>query len=457
MTPDMFIHEWHNRTTVHPLGLALLVALGVAMLLVDRRWALAPLLVLACFIPPAQRLVVAGLDFTFLRLLVLVGWARVLSRGEYRGLHLGWLDGLVAAWVLVGSLVNILQWGTAEAAVNRLGFMYDALGIYLLVRCLVRGMEDVKALAGAAAVLSIPVAASLALEALWGRNIFAALQGVPELPGIREGKGRYQGAFGHPILAGVFFASLAPMAAALWDDGRRTLALAGVLGSLAVIALCNSSTPVIAAAIGFAGCCAFVVRRWTLPIVAFIAIGALALHLVMQKPIWHLLARTDVVGGSTGYYRYVLLDQFIQRFDEWWLLGTRTTANWWEWGMADVTNQYVLEGVNGGVWGLGLFLSVLVAAFATVGRAVRAAEGDRPRQIMAWAAGVSLLVHAAAFVAVSYFAQGVLVWYLALGLVGALGSLATGTAAAPAPRSSRAPQWPAREGSFRRMLAGSGM
>ena len=39
---------------------------------------------------------------------------------------------------------------------------------------------------------------------------------------------------------------------------------------------------------------------------------------------------------------------------------------------------------------------------------------------MAWALGVCLLVHACAFVAVSYFGQIVLVWFLTLGAIASL-------------------------------------
>ena len=55
------------------------------------------------------------------------------------------------------------------------------------------------------------------------------------------------------------------------------------------------------------------------------------LHVVMNNPVWHLLTRIDLVGGSTGWYRYKLIDDFIKNFGQWWMLGTISTFGWREW------------------------------------------------------------------------------------------------------------------------------
>ena len=44
----------------------------------------------------------------------------------------------------------------------------------------------------------------------------------------------------------------------------------------------------------------------------------LLLHLAMNNPVWHLLARVNVVGGSTGWHRYHLIDKAIEHL-EWWV------------------------------------------------------------------------------------------------------------------------------------------
>ena len=85
----------------------------------------------------------------------------------------------------------------------------------------------------------------------------------------------------------------------------------------------------------------------------------------MTAPVWALIARVKILGASSGYHRYHLLDQFIQRFDEWWMIGTTHTTQWgfetW-----DTTNTYVNLGVEGGLITLILFLSIILYSFVNI-------------------------------------------------------------------------------------------
>jgi hypothetical protein len=148
--------------------------------------------------------------------------------------------------------------------------------------------------------------------------------------------------------------------------------------------------------------------------------AAVCLHLVMIAPLWHLLARIAIIEGSTGWYRYKLIDEFFEHFSEWWMLGTTSTAHWWKWGSADVTNQYVVEGVHGGLGSLLAFIAVLFVAFHAVGTARKHAEHLPHRRILAWMLGCSLLIHITTFFAVSYFGQAIVAWYLCLAGIGSL-------------------------------------
>ncbi len=79
-----------------------------------------------------------------------------------------------------------------------------------------------------------------------------------------------------------------------------------------------------------------------------------ALHAYMKAPVWFLIARLgDAVGGG-GWHRAALIDAAIRHFNEWWLIGTTYTAHWMPTTLAispnsaDLTNQFISEGVNGG-------------------------------------------------------------------------------------------------------------
>ncbi len=411
--------EFANQTTLHPLGMAAVLVLGVAMLLVPRRYALLPLIVMACFVAPAQRIVIVGSDFTLLRIMVLFGWVRLVLHGELRGLVWKPLDSAIVMWAVAGTLAQALLFGTAAALVNRLGAAFDALGLYFLCRCLLRTWDDLCRTVLSFAVVALPVAVAFLVENRTGRNLFAFLGGVPEFTLVREGRLRCQGAFAHPILAGCFWASLMPLIAGLWWwwPRQRLWVVLGLSAAAVIVVCAASSTPVFAVLAAAAGGAMYFARhrlkwvRWTALLVV------IGLHLVMTAPVWHLVARVSAVGGSTGWQRFFLIDQFVKRFDEWWLLGTQSTAHWGP-GLRDVTNQYVLEAVRGGLLTLLLFVLTVALAFRGVGARLRLAEPSLPHRVMTWALGVALFVHCMNFIGVSYFGQTILVWYLCLAMIG---------------------------------------
>ena len=378
------------------------------------------MLAMACFIAPAQRIVIMGLDFNLIRVMVLFGWLRVLMRREYRSLRAHPIDWLMLAWAVSQTIIYTIQNGTSSAFINRAGVSFDALGMYFLFRAVFCTWEDIAVTARGVVWLILPVLAAFIVENRTGRNLFAFLGGVPEFTKIREGRLRCQGAFAHAILAGTFWAALAPMIGALfWRGGRdRLYAAVGVLSCVALVGLCASSTPV--AALFFALVAAFMwpLRHQMRPIQLGIAALLIVLHLIMQKPVWHLISRIDLVGGSTGWHRYNLFNQFVEHFGEWALIGLNSTGHW---GVTDITNQFVLEGLRGGLLTLLLFLAIVVLSFREVGRLWRNVQHSTEHAALAWSLGVALFVHATAFFGVSYFGQIILIWYMLLAMIVCMG------------------------------------
>ncbi|HPC23823.1 MAG TPA: hypothetical protein PK920_15235, partial [Phycisphaerae bacterium] len=150
--------EYAGQTLLHPVGLVATLVLGVLMLILPRRTAVLPMIAMACFLAPVQRLVILGLDLNLLRILVLFGWMRLLVRGELHGFRWKVIDKVVLAWVVAGACIYTIQQGTSQALINRLGNAYDALGMYFLFRCLVRTWDDIARTAMGFAVISVPVA-----------------------------------------------------------------------------------------------------------------------------------------------------------------------------------------------------------------------------------------------------------------------------------------------------------
>jgi hypothetical protein len=305
---------------------------------------------------------------------------------------------------------------------HRLGDAFDMIGGYFLIRFLVRDMDDLRQAIRGFAVLAIPVAAAFVIEYATQRNAFAIFGGVPEFTAVRDGRLRCQGAFAHPILAGCFWAALLPMLAmSSWDStgrlrlsGHQGVGIVAVLCGLIIVAACASSTPVLSVAAGALAMAAFPLRS-VMQVVRWGALlCAVMLHFLMEAPIWHLITRVNVVGGSTGYYRYRLINAAIEHFPEWAALGG-TNATWGA-HLVDVTNYYIVQGLRGGVVQLVLFLVLIGFAFREVGICMRHAQHQRKRGdlLLGWAIGASLFVHCVSFLGVSYFGQIRIVWIFSI-------------------------------------------
>ena len=431
--------EWADHTVLHPVGLGLVLACGAILLVLPRRYSVWPFLVVACFVAPAQRIYVFGLNFDLLRVMVLFGWVRILSRNEAAVVRWKPLDTVMVVWAIVSVFSYTFLFGTVQAFVNRLGVTFDAIGMYFVFRCLVREWCDLESTVFGFIAVSVPVAIFFLVESNTGRNLFAVFGGVPLETVVRDGRLRCQGAFAHPILAGCFWAAAMPMMAALWWKGarERPWSIAGLACACLVVVACASSTPVMAVLLSIIGAGFFRLRRKMWFVRWGVVVTLLGLHLIMKNPVWHLLCRVNIVGGSTGWHRFQVIDQAVGHFGEWWLIGTQSIAHWGVYS-SDVTNQFVLEGITGGVAKLGLFVMIIVLAFASIGRIWRCEQANPYRMYMSWALGVALCVHCMNFIGVSYFGQITMIWYLQLAAIASLDCLASKRASIVGRRAARA-------------------
>jgi hypothetical protein len=397
---------------------------------------------MTCLVSPAQRIVLLGADFDFMRIMTLLGWLRLILRSEYGKFQSAPLDRWVLVFMACNCVMNVVQEMSVQALINRTGWFVEAAGLYFLLRHFLQSREDLFRMVKTFTVVGIPVAIAFLIERATGRNAFAIFGGVPAITVVRDGRLRCTGAFAHPIVAGCFWAALLPIFVAHWWAGHKgkTVAVVGTACTLIVIFCCSSSTPVMAVIFALLGVGFVLVRRY----LGWVRLGTvlmlIGLHLSMSKPVWHLVARIDVVSGSTGYHRYLLMDAAITHFSEWFLVGIPFTSHWGD-GMEDITNQYIAEGVKGGFLSLILFIMVIAKAFGSIGRAWRLAEWHKPSFVLMWAIGVSMFVHCTSFLALTYFGQANTVWYITLALAAAAPKLVAPrpSAATDAPRPRTRP------------------
>jgi hypothetical protein len=414
----------YGVTNVHPLALLATLLAGGLLLGGQRSRAILAIALVACLIPLAQRVVVASLDFNMVRILILIGWIRLLARGEIRPLRLNEIDVAFLGWVLVASGLYVIREGTMGAFVYRLGMTFDALGVYFLFRMLLRRPEDSVQAVRYFAICAALVMGPMIVEWATGHNVFAVFGGVPLLTMIRDGRLRCQGAFSHPIMAGSFGATLVPIFVGMYlaFPRARLLALVGAISGTVIAIAAASSGAVISLAAGLGAIALWPVRRYTRTLlwgtVALLAV----LHVVREMPVWHLIARVSNLMGGEGHHRYLLIDAFLNRWSEWFLLGTPSTAHWgpilW-----DTTNQYVTEGVTGGILALVSFCVLLTVSFRAMGSASRSGKlgGRSPRaqDLWCWGIGCGLFAHAMGFISVSYFGQMQVLFYLFLAVIAA--------------------------------------
>ncbi len=405
-----------------PLAFIFLLANVAALAFLPLRWAAAPLLLGACYMTLGQGVEIGPFNFPIIRILIAVGLLRVLFRGERLSSPVNSLDVLMITWAGWAIFSGIFHEDALATLINRSGIVFNACGIYFLLRFFCGSVDDALLLCRLTALLLIPLAATMLGERLTGRNVFAVFGGVGEYSEVRDGVVRAQGPFAHSILAGSIAAASLPLMLALWSK-RRRLACAGIAASCAIVFLSASSGPILSAGFAFVAMALWAWRRHMRKLRWALLVGYLVLEVVMKAPAYFLLARIDLTGSSTSWHRAQLIDAAVKHLDEWWFSGTDYTRHWimhnsgWTDQHIDITNYYVMMGIYGGLPLLVLFVAVLVMGFAFAGRIVAEGAADTQGAFLAWALGSSLFAHAATFMSVAYFDQSVVFFYLTLAAI----------------------------------------
>jgi len=417
-----------SGSILNPAVVLLMILTGVLMCFLPQKKVIVPFLLTSILIPSDQVLVVAGLHFPLLRVLILFGMIRIFvirGRGEWN-VFSGGLNRVDKALILLSvtsAVAGILLFQNAQIVIFQLGELYTVLGAYFLLRCLIRDHEDVVRVIRTLAVIVAAVGSVMAIEQLTkGWDPYALLGGaraqVYAADMVRDSQIRATGSFAHPILAGTFGAVLMPLFLGIWLTERkyRGSAILGMIGATTMTMASHSSTPLIGYGAGLLGLCVWPIRgsmrliRWSIVIIL------VSLQMVMKAPVYHLVTRVDISGSS--YHRYALIDLCVRHFGDWWLIGTKSNADW-GWDMWDTANEYVEHAFSGGLLSLILFITIIVYGFKYLGQAGRTAT-DKKQALFFWALSSALLAHAMSFFGISYWDQTIVGWYALLAFIGAI-------------------------------------
>lgn len=412
MDDDIRAIQWtsYSQTALEP-ATAVIVAIACALtFILPRRTSVLPMIVVATLIPYPQRIVLAGVGFDMVRIVIICALARVLGRKEMQSLQLTRMD---KAFLAYSTLMFLVPLVTGRNGIGQqLGFILDNILEYIVFRAIITDEGSLKLIARTFVLLSLVVCAGMLLERRMEKNWFYLLGSFMEVT-VREGEIRATAAFDHPILAGTFGALLFPIAWLLrqgrWPD--RALWIIGMLTSILIVAASKSSGPQYAFASGLLALGLWPLRKHIRGIRNVTWAVLLFFHLIMNAPVWALLFRIPaaigLVSGSTSYHRFELIDLAIKHIGEWWLTGISIDdVARWEWGINDITNQFLWVGFSSGLLGIIIFMIVLVRGFSLTGSAVRQqfVESNNPLAAdSAWILGSLLFVHVMSFMGVSYF------------------------------------------------------
>jgi hypothetical protein len=427
MTPDGLQSNYYfgggGDTLITPAGLVIFLV-GVCLILtLPRKYVIVPLLAVGLLTPLGEKIVISVFHLMIYRLIILVGWIRIVCRrssAEPIVPRLNKLDKAFLAWAVANAVMYVFLWGP-EAIVNKLGFLYTTLGAYFLLRHLIRDREDVIRTIRVLSLVMFVIAVFMFREHQTGHNSFATIGGVAEISEVRDGSIRAKGPFSHSIIAGTVGAMLIPLFVALWREGKRNRLVAGggLLAAILMMISCASSTPIMTSAAGILALCFWPMRQGMRKVRWGIVFALIGIQMFMKVPIWFLLGKASGVLGGTGWHRAVLIDEFVHRFFEWWLIGTRNNANWGL-DMWDCINAYVNAGVEGGLVTFVLFLALVTYAYKAVGKARRFARRSGRDEYLIWCIGSSLFANTVAFFGIIYFDQSVIVWYALLVMICAI-------------------------------------
>jgi hypothetical protein len=405
----------------------ILIALSLAFILFGnpKRVSAAALLTLI-LIPAGNVIVIGGLHLMPARIIAVLGCGRLAVSQELsfklNQLPFEWnsLDSVYVAWALSASIFTILLWHTSGALALECARLSTSLGIYFLFRVVIRDEQDVEASIKTLAIASLIIALEMVYEHAYRQNLFGSLLGgVETSPLIRAGNVRAQGPFRHSISAGVFGATLVPLILWLKTRGKSPwLMTAGVISCTAMVVMSASSTPVGSYA-GAIAALAFWPIRASMRIVRWgIVGGILALNAVMKAPVWYAIAHVGIVSGSTASFRAELINGFVQHFSEWWLSGVKST---YEWGpsMWDLSNEFVRQGIGGGIVTVILFIGIITTSYSRIGTARKRAIGEPRREWRMWLLGCAMFAHINAFFGVSYWDAVQFAWIAFLVMISA--------------------------------------
>ncbi len=425
-----------SGTVLHPLVLAAMLLSILLFFILPRKYVVVPLVVSTFLIPLGQQIYAGGVHLFVCRLIILFAFIRAVSSrppGEKSIYAGGWtkIDTAFTCYVVIQATATLLLFHDSSALVNQVGVLWDFLIGYLGLRSLIRTDEDIYRVIKCYALVMVVLAAGMIIEQKKMMNIFGQLGGVALVPEVREDKIRSQGVFQHSLTAGTFAATAIPLFFLMWRNAKaRVISVVGIVAATIMTLTTQTSTSLLTYMAGVGAVLLWPIRKKMKQVRWAMVTVLVGLHLVMKAPVWFLIARIDLTGSSSSYHRAELIDQFVNHFSSWWLIGTNEAATW-GWDMWDAQNMFVSVGEAGGLAALAYYILVISRSYSRLGEA-RTLVLNRDEEWFMWFLGSAVFANVVAFFGVNYFDQSRMGWFALLAMVVAFSAPILGRVNAPA-------------------------
>jgi hypothetical protein len=396
-----------SETMIHPL-----VALGTSVIILlvmglPCKKVIVPLMIGIFMIPLAQVVLIGPLHFPILRILIIAGLIRIIVQGGMtlerifpKGFNR--LDKIVILWIVSTLVVGSLRWMDQQAFIKLAGDCLDSMGAYLVLRYFISDSESVKCSIQVLALICMMHGVCMVSEQFTHRNPAAFMSAFS--PTIRNGHLRSEGIMG-TLFEGTFAGVSIPLF--LWlctDKESKRAGIIGLFGATAMVVASHASTSWLAYGSGILGLFAWPLRKQMQLVRYSIVTVLIGLHIVMNGPVWSLIEKVDITGGSSSYHRYMLVDNCIRHFSDWWLLGTKEYASW-GFVMWDLCNQFVVAALTGGLITLVLFIMIYSRSFGAIGKGRKQVDGNQTKESLLWSLGSALFANVVASFGINYMIQ----------------------------------------------------
>jgi len=382
--------------------------------------------------PSYLMLNVGTININAARICVVILLIKCLADSKIRNnFHWSSLDKIVTISMAFYVGVFFLIYPLDEALQNRSGFILDTWISYIVTRLCIRDISSLRSVIKWVAIVLSVLGILAMIESVTGWQPYLPLTRYcpwrPEVrtTGLRGSWYRAIGPFGHPIMFGTCFALFLPLVYSLrherdfWKNLSYLLCALILLGTIGSM----SSGPWITAIVVIICIVMEKFKYLIKPLLLFLIFSCGFIAMASNRPFYHVIASYANPLGGSSWHRAKLIDCAIQSFNEWFLLGYKGQDPGWGKYLGsdhtDITNQFILYGVQYGILGIITLCLILITAIRQTIYTFKFAP-DNGTKTWAWGLGSIIVATIVAFMSVSFFGQMLTLLYCLLGIIGSV-------------------------------------